>query len=112
MEVAKEINDLAEKARARKLTLDEMKGGTFTITNIGSVGGVFATPIINYPEVAILGIYKMEDRPVVRNGEIRVRKMLNFTVTFDHRLIDGAQAARFANMVKSHLEDPGLMLVD
>lgn len=112
MEVAKEIGDLAEKARARKLTLDEMKGGTFTITNIGSVGGVFATPIINYPEVAILGVYKMEDRPVVRKGEVRVRKMLNFTVTFDHRLIDGAQAARFANMIKSHLEDPGLMLVD
>jgi pyruvate dehydrogenase E2 component (dihydrolipoamide acetyltransferase) len=112
LDIAKEITELAEKARARKLTLEEMRGGSFTITNIGSVGGVFATPIINYPEVAILGIYKIEDRAIVKNGQVVVRKMLNFSVTFDHRVIDGAEAARFGNAIKKHLEDPGLLMVD
>ncbi len=89
-----------------------MRGGTFTITNIGSVGGIFATPIINYPEVAILGLYKIADKPVVRNGAIVIRKMMNISVTFDHRVIDGAGASRFAVSIKKHLEDPGLLLVD
>ena len=112
LEIAKEISEFAEKARARKLTLEEMRGGSFTITNIGSLGGVFATPIINYPEVAILGIYKIEDRPVVRDGIIVIRRIMNFSITFDHRVIDGAETARFGNTIKKHLEDPGLLMVD
>ncbi len=110
--LGKEIAELAEKARSRKLTLDELRGGTFTITNIGSIGGVFATPIINYPEVAILGIYRMQDKVAVVEDKAEIRKMMNISLTFDHRVIDGALAARFAVTIKKHLEDPGLLLVD
>lgn len=112
LELAREIAELAEKARARTLALEQLRGGSFTITNIGSAGGLFATPIINYPEVAILGVYRMQDRPVVREGSIVVRKMLTLSITFDHRVIDGAMAARFMNEIKKHLEDPGRLLVE
>lgn len=112
LDIAKEISELAQKARDRKLTLDQIRGGTSTITNIGSVGGIFATPIINYPEVAIIGLYKMQDRVVVVEDKAEIRKIMNISVTFDHRVIDGAQAARFVVTIKKHLEDPGLLLVD
>ncbi|MDO8428917.1 MAG: dihydrolipoamide acetyltransferase family protein [Candidatus Diapherotrites archaeon] len=112
LQLAKEIQEKATLARERKLKPEDMHGGTFTITNIGSAGGIMATPVLNYPEVGILGIYKIVDRAVVRNSEIVVRKMMNLTVTFDHRIIDGAEAARFLNDVIKYLQDPGLMLVD
>ena len=90
IDLSREIIDLASKARDGKLALDEMKGACITITNIGSVGGVYATPIINHPEVAILGMYKITDRPVWVDGEWQPAKFMNFTITCDHRLIDGA----------------------
>ncbi len=116
IDIAKEIAELAQKARERKIALDELRGGTFTITNIGSVGGILATPIINYPEVAIMGIYKMQDKVVAvgdkEDTKAEIRRMMNISITFDHRIIDGAMAAKFAAAIKKHLEDPGLLLVD
>ncbi len=104
--IAGEVQQLAEKARSRKLDMADMMGGTFTISNIGSIGGTFFTPIINYPEAAILGVGKIADKPVVRDGKIVGRKILPLSLTYDHRLIDGAQAAAFLNTVISYLENP------
>ncbi len=105
-QIAKESEALAEKTRQRKLDLMDMKGGTFTITNIGSLGGIFATPIINYPEAAILATGKIHERPVVVEGRILVRWVLPVSLTFDHRIFDGAEAARFVNDLKKHLAEP------
>ncbi len=110
--IAKEIEDLATRTRNQSIKPDELRGSTFSITNIGSIGGEFATPILNYPECAILGMSKIEDKPVVREGQIVIRKMMNISLTFDHRIADGAYAARFANEVKKHLEDPNLLLLE
>ncbi len=104
--IAKEVGELAEKARSRKLDMADMMGGTFTISNIGSIGGTFFTPIINYPEAAILGIGKIVDKPVAKDGKIVIRKIMPLSLTYDHRLIDGAQAAAFLNTVISYLENP------
>ncbi len=112
LDMAKEIEDLAEKARKRILDLQDMKGGTFTITNVGSLGGVFATPIINHPESAILALGKIMDTPVVINDKIKIRKMLPVSLSFDHRILDGAEAARFVNDLKEHIEDPDLLLIE
>ena len=112
LQIAKDIQELAEKARSRKISIDEMKGGTFTITNVGSIGGLISTPIINYPEAAILGFHKIEDRPVAIEGKVEVRKMVYLALSFDHRLIDGAVAASFMNEVIALLEDPSRLLVD
>jgi pyruvate dehydrogenase E2 component (dihydrolipoamide acetyltransferase) len=113
LEIAQEIVDLAEKARSRKLNPMDMKGGTFTITNIGSAGGGwFATPVINYPEAAILGTGMIQDMPVARNGKVVIRKMLPISLAFDHRILDGAEAARFVNDLKQYLEDPDQLLVE
>jgi pyruvate dehydrogenase E2 component (dihydrolipoamide acetyltransferase) len=113
LDMAKEIMQLAAKAREKKLNAMDMKGGTFTITNIGSAGGGwFATPVINYPESAILGTGMIQDMVVAVDGKAKVRKMLPLSLSFDHRIIDGAEAARFVMTVKAHLEDPSLMLVE
>lgn len=115
-QLSKEIVELAKKARDGKLALDEMRGATITITNIGSFGGTYATPIINHPEVAILGMYKIQDKPVVKQGEngyeIDVVKSMNFTVTADHRLIDGAVAIRFLQAFIARIENPGVLMLD
>ncbi len=117
LQLSKEILDLSKRAREGKLALDEMKGATITITNIGSVGGTYATPIINHPEVAILGMYKIVDKPVVKKGadgslELDVIKSMNFTITADHRLIDGAVAANFLKAFISRIENPGVLMLD
>ena len=117
LQISKEISELAKKARDGKLALDEMKGATITITNIGSIGSTFATPIINHPEVAILGMYKIQDKPVVKKAadgtlEIDVIKAMNFTMTCDHRLIDGATAARALQAFTSRIENPGVLMLD
>src|SRR5919109_1294323 len=112
LELASEIATLAEKARLRKIDLHELKGSTFTVTNYGVVGASYGTPIINYPEVAIVGLGKIEDRPVVRNGEIVIRKIMPLSLAFDHRVIDGVEAGRFLGVVIQHLEDPNLMLIE
>jgi pyruvate dehydrogenase E2 component (dihydrolipoamide acetyltransferase) len=117
LQLAKEIVELGKKARDGKLALDDMRGATITITNIGSIGSTFATPIINHPEVAILGMYRIQEKPVVKKGEggaleIDVIKVMNFTVTCDHRLIDGAVAARFLQAFISRIENPGVLMLD
>jgi len=110
MEVAREIETLSEKARTGKLELNELQGGTFTITNIGPFGGVLSTPIINYPEVAIMGVHKITPRAVVRDGQIVIREMTYLSLSFDHRVLDGAEAALFTNDVIKHLQNPQLLL--
>ncbi len=112
LDIAKEIEDLAGKAKERNIDLGDLKGGTFTVTNIGVLGGRFATPIINYPEVAILLPGRIRQEPRVVDGEIQVRWVFPFVVTFDHRVLDGAEAARFANDFKKYVEDPDLLLVE
>lgn len=112
LDLAKEIGALSEKARKRKLELSELRGSTFTITNYGVIGASYGTPIINYPEVAILGMGKIEDRPLVKEGQIVIRRILPLSLAFDHRVIDGVEAARFMNSVIEHLEDPDLMLIE
>lgn len=112
LDLAREIATLAEKARLRKIDLHELRGSTFTITNYGVVGASYGTPIINYPEVAIVGLGKIEDRAVVRNGQIVIRKMMPLSLAFDHRVIDGVEAGRFLGVVIQHLEDPNLMLLE
>ncbi|MCC6276785.1 MAG: 2-oxo acid dehydrogenase subunit E2 [Oligoflexia bacterium] len=113
LEVAHELLQLADKARAGKLAPDDMKGGTITVTNIGSIGGISATPIINHPEVAIIGVFKIVKKPVVNEkGEVVVRDMMGLTATCDHRLIDGAAAARFVNKLAPRLSHPQSLLLD
>jgi pyruvate dehydrogenase E2 component (dihydrolipoamide acetyltransferase) len=112
VEIAKDMQSLATQARERSIAPENLRGSTFTITNIGSLGGTYATTVINWPEVGILGLGKIAQRPVVVDGKIVSRHMMTVSLTFDHRLIDGAQAVRFCNEVLQHLEDPGLFLVD
>lgn len=111
-ELANAINALADKARAGKLAHDDIVGGTFTITNVGSVGGLFTFPVINYPEVGILGTHGIQERPVVRNGQIVIRHMMYLSISFDHRVVDGALAARFVREVADYLASPALMLME
>lgn len=112
LEVSKEINELGEKARNGKLALDEMKGATITVTNIGSVGGIYATPIINHPEVAIFGMYKLSERPVFEGDQVKKAHFMNFTITCDHRLIDGAVAANFMKAFVTRIENPSHLMLD
>ena len=105
-DIAEEIQNLAKAAKDRTLDLADLKGGTFSITNIGVIGGYAATPITNYPEVAILASMKIEDRPRVENGAVVVRKTIPLCLAFDHRVNDGAEAARFAKDLIRFLEDP------
>jgi 2-oxoisovalerate dehydrogenase E2 component (dihydrolipoyl transacylase) len=111
-ELATEIGALADKARAGKLAHDDISGGTFTITNVGSVGGLFTFPVINYPEVGILGTHGIQERPVVRNGQIVIRHMMYLSISFDHRVVDGAIAAHFVKEVADYLATPALMLME
>jgi pyruvate dehydrogenase E2 component (dihydrolipoamide acetyltransferase) len=111
-ELAQESAQLAEKARNRTIDLADLKGGTFTITNYGAVRGIYGTPIINHPEVAILGIGRIEEKPVVRDGKVAIRRILPLSLSFDHRVVDGAEAARFLQTVIARLEDPDLILLE
>jgi pyruvate dehydrogenase E2 component (dihydrolipoamide acetyltransferase) len=106
-ELRAEVDRLAESARAGTLTTDELRGGTFTVTSAGKLSGLLVTPLVNHPEVGILGVHRIADRPVVRDGEIVVRPMGNVTVTFDHRVVDGARAAEFTLAVIARLEAGG-----
>ena len=110
--LADSLSRIADDARSRKIALKDLKGSTFTITNIGGYGGIFATPIINYPEAAILATGRIQEKPVAIDGEIKIRKVLPLSLTFDHRLMDGATVAKFLKTVSTHLEDPGLLLVE
>lgn len=110
-DLGKEVDRLATAARERKLTLNEVQGSTFTITSLGKEGGILATPIINWPEVAILGIHKIEKRPVVRDDHIVIREMMYLSCSFDHRVIDGHVGAAFVQSVKNYLEHPAMLFV-
>jgi len=112
IDLAKEIQELSQKARERKIKIEEIKGSTFTITNYGHFGGTFATPIINYPDVAILGTGKISERPWVKEGQIVIRKILPLSLTFDHRVTDGVDSARFLSKVIKYLEDPALLFIE
>lgn len=112
LQVAAEMQDLADRTRAGKAKIEELTGGTFTITGVGAIGGAFATPIINVPEVAILGTNAIRDAAVVRNGQIVIRKMMFLSSSFDHRILDGAVAARFTAALKGLIEEPEALLLE
>jgi len=110
--IASEIEDLANRGRSGKLAPNEMKGSTISITNIGSAGGMFFTPIINYPEVAILGVGRITERPVMKDGQVVGAQMMAFSLSFDHRVIDGVLGQQFMNDIKKLLENPRLLLLE
>jgi pyruvate dehydrogenase E2 component (dihydrolipoamide acetyltransferase) len=111
-DIAREIDRLAEVVRANAATRDDLTGSTFTISSLGKLGGVMATPIINFPEVAIVGVHKIEDRPAVRDGQIVIRSLMNLSISVDHRLADGWDGAMFLQDVKALLEDPTTMFME
>jgi 2-oxoglutarate dehydrogenase E2 component (dihydrolipoamide succinyltransferase) len=109
-EIESGIKDLAIRARDGKLSLEEMEGGTFTITNGGVFGSLMSTPIINSPQSAILGMHKIEDRPVAVNGQVVIRSMMYLALSYDHRIIDGKESVSFLVRVKEQLENPEQLL--
>jgi len=111
-DIEKSINDSATRARQGKLSIEEMQGGTFTITNGGVFGSLLATPIINPPQAGILGMHKIEDRPIVEKGQIVIRPMMYIALSYDHRLIDGKESVQFLVAVKELLEDPSRLLLN
>ena len=111
-EIEKQIRDFAKRAEDGTLTLDDLKGGTFTITNGGVFGSLLSTPILNPPQVGILGLHEIKERPVAVNGQVVVRPMMYVALTYDHRIVDGAEAVRFLVRVKELVEDPGALLLD
>ncbi len=111
-QIAKQIAELANKARNRKLSLDEMRGGSFSITSFGSIGGIYATPVLNYPQAGILGIGRILKKPVVRDEEIVVGHVMPLSLTVDHRIVDGGEATRFIYKVMEYLADPISFLME
>ncbi|MEO8576548.1 MAG: 2-oxoglutarate dehydrogenase complex dihydrolipoyllysine-residue succinyltransferase [Gemmatimonadales bacterium] len=111
IEVSRDISEVAKRAREGKLTMDDLTGGTFTITNGGVFGSLVSTPIINYPQVGILGLHKTQDRPVAIDGMVEIRPMMYIALSYDHRIVDGQQAVLFLVRVKELLEDPATMLI-
>lgn len=111
-QIAQQIGELAEKARKRKLTLDEMKEGSFSITSFGSIGGIYATPVLNYPQAGILGIGRILQTPIVRDNEIVIGHMLPLSLTVDHRIVDGGETTHFIYDVMEYLADPLLFLME
>jgi 2-oxoglutarate dehydrogenase E2 component (dihydrolipoamide succinyltransferase) len=112
IDVSREIGEVAKRAREGKLTMDDLTGGTFTITNGGVFGSLVSTPIINYPQVGILGLHKTQDRPVAINGQVVIRPMMYIALSYDHRIVEGQQAVLFLVRVKELIEDPAAMLIE
>jgi 2-oxoglutarate dehydrogenase E2 component (dihydrolipoamide succinyltransferase) len=112
LDVSREISEVAKRARDGKLTMDDLTGGTFTITNGGVFGSLVSTPIINYPQVGILGLHKTQDRPVAINGQVVIRPMMYIALSYDHRIVEGQQAVQFLVRVKELIEDPAAMLIE
>ncbi len=111
LEISKDISAVAKRARDGKLSMDDLTGGTFTITNGGVFGSLVSTPIINYPQVGILGLHKTQDRPVAIDGKVEIRPMMYIALSYDHRIVDGQQAVLFLVRIKELLEDPASMLI-
>jgi 2-oxoisovalerate dehydrogenase E2 component (dihydrolipoyl transacylase) len=109
---AGEVARLAEEARTGKVSRDEVSGSTITITSLGALGGIVSTPVINYPEVAIVGVNRIVERPVILGGAVVARKMMNLSSSFDHRVVDGMQAAEFIQVVRGYLECPATLFVE
>jgi 2-oxoglutarate dehydrogenase E2 component (dihydrolipoamide succinyltransferase) len=112
VEIGNDIVDLSERARNSKLTMDDLTGGTFTITNGGVFGSLLSTPILNYPQSGILGLHKFQDRPVALDGRVEIRPMMYVALSYDHRIVEGQNAVLFLVRLKELLEDPGAMLID
>lgn len=112
LDIAKEIADLSERTRAGKAKLEELTGSTFTVTSLGKMGGLLATPILNYPEVAIMGVHEMKQVPVVKDGALAIGWRMNLSFSFDHRIVDGYNGALFANTLVKYLEEPSLLLLE
>ncbi len=112
IEISRDISEIAKRARDGKLTMDDLTGGTFTITNGGVFGSLVSTPILNYPQVGILGLHKIQDRPVAINGQVVIRPMMYIALSYDHRLVEGAHAVQFLVRVKELIEDPAAMLIE
>ena len=111
IDIGREISDVAKRARDGKLTMDDLTGGTFTITNGGVFGSLVSTPIINYPQVGILGLHKTQDRPVAIDGRVEIRPMMYIALSYDHRIVEGQQAVLFLVRLKELIEDPAAMLI-
>jgi pyruvate dehydrogenase E2 component (dihydrolipoamide acetyltransferase) len=111
-DIARSLDELSEKVKAGKASRDDITGSTFTISSLGTLGGVLATPIINFPEVAILGVHKIKQTPVVRDGQIVIREIMNLSISLDHRIVDGYEGAQFLQHVIALLEDPTLMFME
>ena len=112
LDFSRELSDVAKRARDGKLTMDDLTGGTFTVTNGGVFGSLISTPILNYPQVGILGLHKIQDRPVAVDGRVEIRPMMYLALSYDHRIVDGQQAVLFLVRMKELLEDPASMLID
>lgn len=112
LDIAREIADLSERTKAGKAKSDELSGSTFSITSLGKLGGLLATPILNYPEVAIMGVHEMKQAPIVKDGQLAIGWRMNLSFSFDHRIVDGYNGAMFANTLVSYLEDPQLLLLE
>ncbi|MFL5500070.1 MAG: 2-oxoglutarate dehydrogenase complex dihydrolipoyllysine-residue succinyltransferase [Gemmatimonadaceae bacterium] len=112
VQVSRDISEIAKRARDGKLSMDDLTGGTFTITNGGVFGSLVSTPIINYPQVGILGLHKTQDRPVAINGQVVIRPMMYIALSYDHRIVEGAHAVQFLVRVKELIEDPAAMLIE
>ena len=111
LDISRDVSAVAKRARDGKLSMDDLTGGTFTITNGGVFGSLVSTPIINYPQVGILGLHKTQDRPVAINGKVEIRPMMYIALSYDHRIVDGQQAVLFLVRVKELIEDPAAMLI-
>jgi 2-oxoglutarate dehydrogenase E2 component (dihydrolipoamide succinyltransferase) len=111
-DIEKGIVQLATQAKDGKLTLEDMQGGTFTITNGGIFGSLLSTPILNQPQTAILGMHKIQDRPVAENGQVVIRPMMYLALSYDHRMIDGKEAVQFLVTIKELLQDPARILLE
>ena len=109
---ATEVSRLADAARTGKATREELSGSTITITSLGALGGIVSTPVINYPEVAIIGINRIVERPMIRGGAVVARQMMNLSSSFDHRVVDGMHAAEFVQLLRGYLECPGTLFVE
>ena len=112
VEIERTIGDLAKRAREGKLSITDLQGGTFTVTNGGVFGSLFSTPILNMPQAAILGMHRIEERPVVRDGQVVVRPMMYLALTYDHRVVDGREAVQFLVRIKELVEDPETLLIE
>ena len=110
--IEKKIGEFGKRARDGQLTIEEMQGGTFTITNGGIYGSLMLTPILNAPQSGILGMHRIEERPIVRGGQVVVRPMMYLALSYDHRIVDGKEAVTFLVRVKEALEDPARLVLD